>query len=306
MKNFINVSSLFILIGMLFSCSGDIDVPKEDELELTIYETLKLNPNYSTVVEAIEMTGLSDKLSQTETNITFFAPSNQAFIERFSLGVGGDVLSRIPQKKLKQMLLSHIVEGANRSTDFYSGYYPSQAKKGSNNKNLSIYISTLNNDVVLNGYSKVMQKDVFAKNGVIHYVNGVLEPANLWTFLKADEQLTDLFVQVSKSNVANEVFNTLNFKKPVTFFAVSNQALKDTNVDGSTLLYHIIMKENLCSETEDTKVMSINGHKIIIKFKKGQVELIDEMNKSTELLFKSIQAVNGELHILNDVLTPKS
>lgn len=306
MTKFINISPLFLLIGFLFSCNEEIQLPEEEEFDLTVYETLKQNKNYSILVEALEITELSKKLNQKKTNITLFAPDNDAFTEHFSVGIGGGVLKRIPKEELKQMLLGHIVEGTNHSSDLYSGYYPSQAKKGSNNKNLSIHISTLNNNVVLNGYSKVMQNDVQASNGTIHYVNKIIAPATLWTFLKADEKLSELFIAIDKNEMANQMYVTLDIKKPVTFFAPSNEAIKTKKVDKSTLLYHVAMKENLCSKKEDLKVESINGHKIRIKLKNNKIELIDEMNKSTELLLKSIQAVNGELHILNDVMTPKS
>lgn len=305
MNRFINITSLFFLIGILFSCNEGVNIPKEETTDFTVYETLQKDSRYSTLIEALEITGLNEELNQANTNITLFAPTNEAFAQLIGAGVGGGI-EQMPKNKLKQMLLGHIVKGLNRSKDLYSGYYPSQAKKGSNKKNLSIYMNTINNNVVLNGYSTVMQKDIIAKNGIIHSINKVLEPTTLWALLKADHQLTDLFENVERSSLANQIFTTLNFNAPITFFAPSNKALEKISAEDLNLLYHITRKENLCSAKKDLNIVTLNGRKITIKFKKDRIVLIDEMNKSSELLFQSIQAVNGELHIINDVLTPKS
>jgi len=155
----------FLAIGMV-ACSDDDSTPAPQ----TITDIAVANPDFSTLVTALERTGL-DAVLDGEGEFTVFAPTNAAFTTFLS----GANVNDVPVPVLTQILLNHVVSGKVLSTQLTTGYIQTLATYNgvANGSNLEMYVSTANG-VRLNGVSSVSSADISASNGVIHVVDAVI------------------------------------------------------------------------------------------------------------------------------------
>ena len=127
------------------------------------------NPDFSTLVTAIQAAGLAETLSGTGP-FTVFAPTNEAFAA-LPAGVLDMLLLPENQETLAQVLTYHVVSGEVTSDLVTAGYVPTV--EGS-----TIAITT-DDGVMINGTATVTAVDVQASNGVIHVIDQVLIPAEV-------------------------------------------------------------------------------------------------------------------------------
>lgn len=129
----------------------------------TILELATLNPNFSTLVGALQATGLTSALAGSGP-FTVFAPLNSAFDKISS------VVSGLTNQQLTDVLKFHVVNGAVNSSQL--------VMMSSVNTLLgqSFSVSTNGGNVVLNGNATLAVTDIRAKNGIIHVLNDVLVP----------------------------------------------------------------------------------------------------------------------------------
>lgn len=129
----------------------------------TIVELAVLNPNFSTLVGALQTTGLVPTLSGAGP-FTVFAPTNAAFSK-----ISGTVAS-LTQQQLTNVLLFHVVNGAVSSSQLVARTSVDTLLGQSFSVNAS------GGNVVLNGNATLAATDIRAKNGIIHVLNDVLVP----------------------------------------------------------------------------------------------------------------------------------
>ena len=131
----------------------------------TIVEVASGNPDFSTLVAAVEAAGLVETLS-SDGPFTVFAPTNEAF-EALPEGVLDALL--LPENKdaLTSILTYHVVSGEVMAADVTAGDVPTV--EGS-----TIAITT-DGGVKVND-ANVVATDVDASNGVIHVIDAVIVP----------------------------------------------------------------------------------------------------------------------------------
>lgn len=131
----------------------------------TIVEIAASNPDFSTLVAAIDAAGLVETLNGPGP-FTVFAPTNEAFAA-LPAGVLDALL--LPENKdlLIQILTYHVVPGTVMAADVMAGDVATV--EGQN-----ITIAT-DGGVTVNG-AAVVQTDIVASNGVIHVIDAVLLP----------------------------------------------------------------------------------------------------------------------------------
>ena len=123
----------------------------------TLVQALQAYPRYSSLVGAVVAADLVGAL----TDVTVFAPTNLAF-------ESAQIPADISVEDLTDVLLYHVLAGpvlASGLTD------PQPTLLGA-----SIEIDLLSDPVVLDGAIDVIEVDVQASDGVIHVINGVLQP----------------------------------------------------------------------------------------------------------------------------------
>lgn len=139
-----------------------------------IVDVASSNPDFSTLVDAVQAADLVDTL-QGEGPFTVFAPTNSAF-EMLPDGVLEQLLQPANQDLLTDVLTYHVVPDEVMSDELQTG--------GLDTLNGGLAIDVSPERVVVNNAS-VVQADVPASNGVIHAINRVLIPQGVVEELQA-------------------------------------------------------------------------------------------------------------------------
>ena len=130
----------------------------------TITQIVASDPQFSTLLTAVQAAGLADTLSSG--SYTVFAPTNAAFAK-----VPSDTLSNLlnDPAMLKAVLLYHVVPGKVSAKQVMS----LKSAKTANGANVSV--SVMGGKVMINT-ATVIKADVCARNGLVHVIDSVLLP----------------------------------------------------------------------------------------------------------------------------------
>ncbi len=132
-----------------------------------IVEIATSNPNFNTLVAAIQAADLTETLSGN-TQITVFVPTDEAFAK-----LPKETLEKLlkPENKsaLQQILTYHVVSGTVDSQSLTSGQV--NTVEGS-----PVHVVVNQRDGIRVNKSRVIQADIEASNGIIHVIDTVLIP----------------------------------------------------------------------------------------------------------------------------------
>ena len=305
-------SVLFAFVAITtFSCSDDDAAPQSN----TIAAIASRTPDLSILVQALDRAGLVGAVDGT-TQVTVFAPTNDAF-EDFLDDNGFANLEAVPVDVLRQVLLNHVVAGAVQSTQLSTGYIETSATFGgtASGNPLNMYVSTAAG-VRLNGVSSVVTPNIIASNGVVHVVDAVIGLPTVVTFATADPNFTGLAGALSAQGLVSTLSGTAS--SPFTVFAPTNDAFAalDDEIPGvvasltsaqltAVLTYHVVAGANVLSST-------LTQGQVVTTFETGTLtvgltggaKLTDERGRITNIVAVDVQAANGVIHVLDNVLLP--
>ncbi|GAA0754546.1 fasciclin domain-containing protein [Psychroflexus lacisalsi] len=281
-----------------------------DAIDPTIAGLAMMNDDLSSLVAALEYTGLNEALADRAEEYTVFAPTNAAF----ATFLDGAALEDLPVEVVTQVLLNHVLTGTALSTDLSTSYTNSLATYGDTDDNLSFYIN-LDDGVRLNGVSSVTVADNEAANGVVHIVDAVITLPTVVTFATADPNFSALAgaLQAADTDFVNVLSGTAN--SPFTVFAPVNSAFDAITVPGepalsAVLSHHVIAESNIRSGdlTDGAIVESFEGSDITVTLP-GTGENIADLtdgagNTGIGVIAVDVQATNGVIHAINTVLLP--
>lgn len=314
MKNFAKLIKLTLLVvtsTLMFSCSDDDSTSSSIS---SISDVASKNSDLSILVEALERTDLLDVLDQNGS-YTVFAPTNNAF-NTFLADNNFSSLDAVPVDALREVLLNHVVVGANLASNLRTGYVKTLGKGSASSTNtLSMFINT-SDGVRLNGVSSVIIANIGASNGVIHVVDAVIGLPTIVTHALANPNFSTL-VGALTSNGQPDFVGILSgtTNSPFTVFAPSNDSFtafenQNPGVLGSltaaqltsVLSYHVVAGANVLSNaipsgpitTFETGTFTITG-----------TTITDEAMRQTNIVAVDVQAANGVIHVINNVILPE-
>jgi len=146
--------------------SGDVEEAAATE---NIVEIASANPDFSTLVEAIQAANLVETLSG-EGPFTVFAPTNAAFEDALAaLDITAEEL--LARDDLGDILTYHVVAGEVLAADVVG--LDGQEVETVNGATVTIRVE--DNTVFVND-AQVVTTDIRATNGVIHVIDSVLLP----------------------------------------------------------------------------------------------------------------------------------
>ena len=325
MKNLLQLSKLTFLLFVGFSiqsCSDDDDDVTTPTGPSNIVEIAMDTPDLSNLVAALSVAdgNLVDVLSGGE--FTVLAPTNEAF-ETFLAANGFMSLSEVPTDVLSNILLNHVISGTVNSTnlvDAGSGYSTTNASN-MDGDNLSLYFDT-SSGVTFNGISSVVAVDIVASNGIVHVVDEVIGLPTVVTFAVSNPALSTLVAALTTEGLSVDIVSILSSSdepSPFTVFAPTNDAfgsllaelelnaLGDIPVDilQATLGTHVAPEANVRS-TDLVDGMSVNtiSSTITVSLSDG-AKLIDPYGREANIVAVDIQAYNGVVHVIDNVLLPQ-
>ena len=312
---FLSIFSLFII-----SCDNE-DSDQVVPEELTIVETASATPELSNLVAALTAADGDLVNILSGGNFTVLAPNNTAF-ELFLSDNGFASLEEVPTDLLANILLNHVITGSVGSTDLVasgSGYTTTNATN-MDGDNLSMYFTT-SEGVVFNGGSNVIAADIPASNGVIHVVDAVIALPTVVTFATSNPVFETLVTALTREDLNTDYVSVLSGETnaPFTVFAPTNDAFIsllselgasslndiDTATLTATLNTHVVAEANVRAN-DLTQGMQINtlGDGLTVSLDAGP-QLIDSNDRVAGIIAVDVQAYNGVVHVIDNVVLPQ-
>ena len=138
----------------------------------TITELVAGNPEFSTLLAAVEAAGLAETLS-SEGPFTVFAPTDAAFAE-LPAGTLDTLLQPANQDQLTSILTYHVLPAEVMAADVEAGEVPTV-------NSASFTVAVDGEEVAITdgqgNQANVIETDIDASNGVVHVIDSVLLPA---------------------------------------------------------------------------------------------------------------------------------
>ena len=312
------VLSLFILVPGAASEASDSG---------TLLETLKGQPQFTTLVAALEFTGLDAAVANPEAELTVLAPTNLAFTRTLrELGLtAGDLLTEENFDLTTSILLYHVLDGA----------VPARVVRRLDGES----VPTLQGDAIdievfyrwfirLNGDTFVIRPDLRASNGIAHIINRVLLPpsifednSTLFDRLAGDPHFSTLVAALEFTGL-DEVLDDPT--QSLTLLAPNNRAFDRTlsrlgltagdllteanrELTAQILLYHVIG-----GEVPSDAVRAAAGQSVptLLEGDSVRVDVLFRryilLNRSVLVYRTDVDTSNGIAHFITGVLLPPS
>ncbi len=303
----IKLISLPVLIVALASCGNSNNTTATPDPG-NIAEVATTAGSFTTLLTALEATGLDTVLADESATFTVFAPTDEAFAK-----LGTDAINALlaDTDRLRDILLYHVVSG----TEINSTAAIAAAGSTLTTANTDdIGVAVQGSDLFINA-SRVVTPNVDANNGIIHAIDTVLIPTvdevssgNIAEVANLAGSFTTLLNALSTTGL-DSVLSDIDGK--FTVFAPTDAAFADLgdisglSVDQLTdiLLYHVVVGREINSSaaiaiagntlemgSEDNLALSLSGQDLFANL--SQVDAPD------------IDASNGIIHVVNKVLIP--
>lgn len=277
----------------------------------TVVDVAVDNGNFTTLVAALEATGLDETLADPEGSFTVFAPTDDAFAL-----LGEDTINELlaDPDTLSDILLYHVV-----TTELDSGAAVGAAGMTLEMANGDSVGLSLSGESLLVNLSTVTMTDVEADNGVIHVLDAVLMPPaergeptdNVVDIAAGNEDFSTLVAALQAADL-----DTLLADEEGTFtvFAPTNAAFEALGMDNvealladpealeAVLLQHVISG----AEVNSVNAYAANGTSVeTASSAMIPVSIEDKMLKvgGATVTMADIYASNGVVHVIDTVIT---
>jgi uncharacterized surface protein with fasciclin (FAS1) repeats len=305
------VPILLAVLVLTASCNNDDDNTTTPPMEGNIVEVALTDPQLTSLVTALQITGLTSVLEQ-DGPFTVLAPTNAAF----TAFLNGTPIENVPVDALSAILLNHVISGDFEAEDligFGEGYVPSSSPNAQG-LNVSIYFNT-SNGVRFNGTASVTSDgaNISASNGVIHKIDRVLDLPDIADHAIANPNLTSLVTALGEAGLVGAVQGP----GPLTVLAPDNAAFA-TFLDGADpadvpvdVLTNILLNHVLAGSITSTMLTDMGeGYTTTLAQNADADALSLYFNTSEGVSFNGISGVtnadivatNGVIHTVNAVI----
>lgn len=320
------LAKLGIAIGLVSLLSGcDLFDDDNDAVEVvippvvepapepvTVVDAAISNGGFTTLVAALQATGLDATLDDANANFTVFAPTDAAFEL-----LGQDTIDALlaDPDTLANILTYHVLDGQVDS----SAAIDAAGTTVTTVNGASVGLS-LSGDSLLVNTSTVTTVDLATDNGIIHVIDAVLMPpmpidASSQTIAEVAVGNPDLSTLVTALQTADLVETLSNPDAQFTVFAPTNAAfamidsalleaiLADTDVLSSILLQHVVAG----AAVDAVNAFALNGTSV--ETASGAmlpISINPETNTLTvggaNVSITDIQTANGIVHVIDMVI----
>lgn len=305
MRNTIKRLFLFAVVPLLTlsiitACSDDSPTGTEPpaEEDLNIVETAEESGNFTVLLSAASDLGLADVLANEE--LTVFAPTDDAFA-----ALPDGLLESLTDEQLTEIINYHILAGTVLSNQI-------EAQQDAETEQGERILLQSDSGVTINGSTTVIDADITASNGVIHAVDEVLLPSAFRepSIIEEAEEAGDFSILLSAIEDAG-LTTTLQFLGPFTVFAPSDDAFNELGlnvVEGlsdeqltDVLTHHVLSGEIASGDLQPEQTVSaLNGGDLFVTVENEEVTV----NASTNVFLPDVNAENGIIHAVDQVLLP--
>ena len=229
MKNIVKIIKGSVLASILLSlfcaCTNEIAYTPEKP-QRSIFAMLNDNPDFTLLIEAFQRGNMATLLN-TYGSYTLFAPTNDA-INKYLKNHSKTSVNDISSEEWNLILRNQMYANVYLSSDFIPGSLPS-ATAGGAYMAMDISRGRGPGQVYMNDSIQVTQIDLTATNGVIHVIDGVLEPPvkTTWQIIKdnpAFSIITKALYETEVYTMIDEPFSETG--KKLTLFAEPDSIYK--------------------------------------------------------------------------------
>lgn len=290
---------------------GDVEVPAP---AMSLVDVAVNNGNFTTLVAALQSTGLDTTLADLDTDYTVFAPTDAAFAK-----LPEGTLDSLTAEQLTNILLYHVLPGKVMSDGAISVAQSSENMVEVANGDM-VSLSFVDSMLFVNG-ALVSTADVMADNGVIHVIdNVILPPAMMETPTQNIVEVAlsdpDNFSTLVTALTAADLVTTLSNEEAMfTVFAPTNDAfaavdsdalsalLADTDALTNVLLTHVVSDATLSS----LDAFAANGKMLTTASGETVDVMIDAetgmlMIGGANVIISDIYTTNGVIHVIDTVI----
>lgn len=277
----------------------------------TVLEPAYFNNNFTSLIAAAAKADLVTTLLNTP-NLTIFAPTNRAFES------AGIVIMDTPKETLASVLTYHVI-----GTKVMSSEISREAVSLNSNK---LFFTLSDAGAYINGNTMISYVDITSGSGVVHVIDQVLLPPNgnlVETAVSLSElgEFSSLVAALQRTlnegSPEQNLINVLSSDGPFTIFAPNNNAFQqllnsrsDWNTLGdipletliSVLTYHVVparaYDKDLASALQNGQLPTALGTNINVDLNTLMI------NESAKIVQVNINATNGVIHEIDQVLIP--
>ena len=168
-----NLKKIALVVGA--ALIGSIGALAQNDTPATVVDVAAGNPDFSTLVTAVQTAGLVETLS-SEGPFTVFAPTNEAFAAALAaLNISAEEL--LARDDLAAILTYHVVTEELKDAAVHEAVEAGGGETMVTTVNgADIAVTVIDGVVTLNGVAAVTVADLLAGNGVVHVIDAVLLP----------------------------------------------------------------------------------------------------------------------------------
>ncbi|MDC1321179.1 fasciclin domain-containing protein [Flavobacteriaceae bacterium] len=319
---FFKLSLALVIASSFLSCDVEDNESYPLPLLPTITEFVESNPDLTNLAAALSAADGNLLSLLNNGNYTLLAPNNWAF--EVWLGTNGfNSMDEVPTDILKNILLNHVISGSVQSSDLTtagSGYVLTNATN-TDGDFLNMYFST-NSGIVFNGVTTILNPDIAVSNGVLHVVDLLIELPTVVTFATTNPGFETLVTALTRDDLSEDllsILSTTTEPAPFTLFAPTNEAFTsllselgfeslndiDTAILESTLATHVVAEANVRYEDlSNGMLITTIGDDLTISVGAGP-QLVDLNGRTANIIAVDIQAYNGVIHVIDNVMLPQ-
>ena len=277
----------------------------------TIVDVAVANGSFTTLVAALQATGLDTTLSDTTATFTVFAPTDEAFAL-----LGQEAIDALlnDTEALADILTYHVISGEVDAAAAVASVGTTVEMVNGDEIGLS-----LDGENLLVNLATVTFTDIQADNGIIHVIDAVLMPP-------ADR--AELTMNVVDTAIAAGTFNTLiaalqaanldvalaDESRTFTVFAPTDEAFAmigeetiNALLDNIDVLTNILLQHVIEDEVLSTTAFSLNGQSASTLAESAIPVLINSTLNTLSfggatITVKDIYATNGVIHVIDMVV----
>jgi uncharacterized surface protein with fasciclin (FAS1) repeats len=301
---------------LLQACNDDDDnevvIVDEPVASMTIVDTAVSAGNFTTLVAALQATGLDATLSDTSQKFTVFAPTDEAFAL-----LGQETIDSLlmDTDKLSNILTYHVISGEVPASTAISLAGTKVAMVNGDEVGLS-----MPGDSLLINTVTVTTTDIMADNGIIHVIDAVLLPPadmmeptmNIVETAVANGSFTTLVTALQATSLdavlADESTDFTVFAPTDDAFALIDEKTMSTLLANPDVLSSILLQHVVSGAAVDAvTAFTLNGASVETASMAMQPIMINAMTDmltfgGANIVMKDIYTTNGIIHVIDAVV----
>ncbi len=283
----------------------------------TIAEVATADPQFSTLVSALNEANLVDTLNNPDGSFTVFAPTNAAFA--MIDGATLDALLAEPET-LSEVLLQHVV--TDSQVDAVTAYSLNGTEiTTASGATIQIVINAQTDTLTIGG-ATVTTANIQTSNGIIHVIDTVIvgdvalpEPSMTVVDVAANnENFSTLANLIQSAGLTTELADP---QSTFTVFAPTNTAFdavdeatltalqNDPTLLRNVLTYHVVSGRVLqdaavsIAQSDNKLVETVSGENVALSLSGSDLYVNTSLVSQTDIM-----ADNGVIHVVDQVILP--